>query len=152
MVRLACTKSGLSQRNPKDSIGLVAPVSPGRNYIAYDALTAYGVPRREPFWEFTKGTLSCAVCSLCLLTHFRSRFSKPDNGIRVTCCRRVDGGDHQLWDLERATRTTAEIKSILKSWKPDILSRLFQPHDDKNECVPAIVRFREQSSPMINSK
>lgn len=103
------------------------------------------------FLEIQQGCLIFRHLFALFAHPFRSRFSKPDNGIKATCSKRVDGGDHQLWELERATRTTAEIKSILQSWKPDILSRLFQPHDDENECVPATVQFREQSSPMINS-
>lgn len=81
------------------------------------------------------GIYSIFACSLLCPTHSAPALSNSDDGARATCSRRAERGDHQLWDLERASRTTTEIKSIIRSWKPDLPSRLFQPHDDDNQCV-----------------
>ncbi|KIO23020.1 carbohydrate-binding module family 13 protein [Tulasnella calospora MUT 4182] len=45
-------------------------------------------------------------------------------------CSSWTGGDHQLWALERVSRTTQEIKAVLASWKSGLLDRLFQPYGD----------------------
>ncbi|KAG8894902.1 hypothetical protein FRC01_012679, partial [Tulasnella sp. 417] len=74
-------------------------------------------------------TLQCAKTG----TYLEIQGGNSASGTRATCSKRTPGGDHQLWDLERASRTTIEIKSIISSWKPDLLSRLFQPYDDDNE-------------------
>ncbi|KAG8902122.1 hypothetical protein FRC00_001563 [Tulasnella sp. 408] len=63
---------------------------------------------------------------------------KPDNGIQATCSRWV-GGDHQLWDLERVSGRTAEIKAIIESWKPNLLSRVIQPHADNNDQLRNVI-------------
>lgn len=36
----------------------------------------------------------------------------------------------QVWDFERVSRTTQEIRAILGAWRPNLLSRLFQPYPD----------------------
>lgn len=42
-------------------------------------------------------------------------------------------GDYQLWDLNRVSRSSAEIKAIIQMWKPDLPDRLLEPHDDSVE-------------------
>ncbi|KAG8992788.1 hypothetical protein FRB90_000899 [Tulasnella sp. 427] len=43
---------------------------------------------------------------------------------------RVDNAGHQLWSVERVSRSSGEIKAALALWKPDILHHLFQPYGD----------------------
>lgn len=41
--------------------------------------------------------------------------------------------DHQLWILDRVSRTGSEIKAMFESWKPDLASRIMQPHKAQTE-------------------
>lgn len=58
---------------------------------------------------------------------------KPDNGTLVVCSPVANDNDHQLWELERVSRTSQEVKNIIRSWKPELLSRLVQPYGDDVE-------------------
>lgn len=52
----------------------------------------------------------------------------------VTCSEAADQEwDHQLWRLELISRTGTEIKSIFKSWKPNIGPLLLQSHDKSSQ-------------------
>lgn len=61
---------------------------------------------------------------------------------RVTCCNMTEGHDGQLWDLERVSRTSLEIKGVITSWKPDLLSRIIQPYADHDEYFVIPQRLR----------
>ncbi|KIO17418.1 carbohydrate-binding module family 13 protein [Tulasnella calospora MUT 4182] len=52
----------------------------------------------------------------------------PSNRVDAKCSKASEEQDHQLWILELASRTGAEIKALFRSWKPDLL--LFQPYDE----------------------
>ncbi|KAG8911654.1 hypothetical protein FRC01_005599 [Tulasnella sp. 417] len=56
-----------------------------------------------------------------------------DNKGPVFCHAGAEDREGQLWDLERVSRTTLEIKALISAWRPDLLSRLFQPHGDHIE-------------------
>lgn len=66
-------------------------------------------------------------------TYLEISGGNTSNGTNATCSAKVDGGDHQLWSVERVSRTAQEIKALLGSWKPNIVSRLFQPYGDDAE-------------------
>ncbi|KAG8992789.1 hypothetical protein FRB90_000900 [Tulasnella sp. 427] len=55
---------------------------------------------------------------------------QPDNGIGVTCSSNAKDSDHQLWELERASRSGHEIKSIIGLWRLELLDRLVEPYGD----------------------
>lgn len=55
------------------------------------------------------------------------------SGTNVTCSTKVDDGAHQLWHVERVSRTSQEIKDLLEKWKPDTTKQLFQPYGDDAE-------------------
>ncbi|KAG8915247.1 hypothetical protein FRC01_003728, partial [Tulasnella sp. 417] len=55
---------------------------------------------------------------------------KAEDGTPVTCSPRAYYGDHQLWALERVSRTSQEIRSLIKSWKSELLPNLVQPFAD----------------------
>lgn len=38
--------------------------------------------------------------------------------------------DHQLWELERVSRTSQEVKDVIRAWKPELLNRLVQSYGD----------------------
>ncbi|KAG8915873.1 hypothetical protein FRC00_010194 [Tulasnella sp. 408] len=65
------------------------------------------------------------------------QYKNPANGTSATCSALVDSGDHQLWTLERVSRKTREIKTVLESWKPGI--RLFQPYGDDAEYLSPLL-------------
>ncbi|KIO33511.1 hypothetical protein M407DRAFT_17762 [Tulasnella calospora MUT 4182] len=51
------------------------------------------------------------------------------NGTPVTCSP-PNHQDHQLWELQRVSRTQHEIQDIIKSWKPALVGHLVQPFAD----------------------
>ncbi|KIO23032.1 carbohydrate-binding module family 13 protein [Tulasnella calospora MUT 4182] len=52
----------------------------------------------------------------------------PSNCVDAKCSEASEERDHQLWILELASRTGAEIKALFRSWKPDLF--LFQPYGE----------------------
>lgn len=69
----------------------------------------------------------------------------PENGTPVTCSPRTDvhhhrvlhrgdhhhhDGDHQLWGLERVSRTHQEIQALIRSWKSELPGHLVHPFAD----------------------
>ncbi|KIO17417.1 hypothetical protein M407DRAFT_172304 [Tulasnella calospora MUT 4182] len=54
----------------------------------------------------------------------------PSNDVDARCSGASEEGDHQLWNLEPASRTSAEIKALFWSWKPGFLPHVFQPYGE----------------------
>lgn len=61
----------------------------------------------------------------------------------VFCSAAAEEFEGQLWDLERASRTTHEIKALVGAWKLDLLTQLFQPHGDNAEYLVLPSKLRE---------
>lgn len=57
----------------------------------------------------------------------------PTNGTHVTCTEASEDRDHQIWDLERVSRSSVEVKAIIERWKPELLPRILQPYEDAAE-------------------
>lgn len=64
----------------------------------------------------------------------------------------TEGHDGQLWDLERVSRTSLEIKGVITSWKPDLLSRIIQPYADHDESVTSLCWYLLRGSPHYASR
>ncbi|KIO23019.1 carbohydrate-binding module family 13 protein [Tulasnella calospora MUT 4182] len=88
-----------------------------------------GTNRLNQEWHIqTKSTGSYAIQSA--RTH---KFLDVRQGWLVNSLLLSPGSEEnegQVWDLERVSRTTQEIRTILCEWRPHILSRLFQPYPD----------------------
>ncbi|KAG8894892.1 hypothetical protein FRC01_012686, partial [Tulasnella sp. 417] len=98
---------------------------------APDQHTSGKKPDSEMSWGSHKSRyrIQCSATN----TYLEISGGNTSNGTNATCSARADNGDHQLWSLERVSRTTREIKAILESWKPDLLNRLLQPYGDEAE-------------------
>ncbi|KIO16956.1 hypothetical protein M407DRAFT_33397 [Tulasnella calospora MUT 4182] len=62
----------------------------------------------------------------------------PSDGAEVTCSQAAVEMDHQLWTLDRVSRTGSETKAIFESWKPDVGGRITQPHATQTELPPEL--------------
>lgn len=82
-------------------------------------------------------TLQCAKTN----TYLEIPGGNSENGTKTTCSNAALKMDHQLWILDRVSRSGQEIRSIIERWKPGLLSpRLFLPHGETAEYLglPAI--------------
>lgn len=57
----------------------------------------------------------------------------PTNGTQVTCTEASEDRVHQIWELERVSRSSVEVKTIIERWKPELLPRILQPYEDTAE-------------------
>ncbi|KAG8902659.1 hypothetical protein FRC01_009517 [Tulasnella sp. 417] len=67
----------------------------------------------------------------------------PSNCADVKCSELSYYNDHQLWSLDLASRTGAEIKELFMSWKPSLLPQIFQLYAESTQ-YPASLRPRSQ--------
>lgn len=80
-------------------------------------------------------TLQCARTN----TYLEIAGGSAEDGTKVTCSEGGSGSkDHQLWILDRVSRSSLEVGAIIGQWKPELQSRLFLPHGDAAEylCLP----------------
>lgn len=82
-------------------------------------------------WRLLGGKLICSV-RIGRLEH-NIFFSDPRDCGAITCSVQAARRDYQLWDLKRVGRSGEEIKAIIRSWKPDLLDRLLEPHKSSAE-------------------
>lgn len=89
--------------------------------------------------ESEEYTIKCARTN----TFLEIAGGNASNGAEITCSEAAMEMDHQLWILDRVSRTGSEIKAMFESWKPDLASRIMQPHKAQTEYFVLPYEFRQ---------
>ncbi|KIO25705.1 carbohydrate-binding module family 13 protein [Tulasnella calospora MUT 4182] len=112
-------------------VDLVAQKKDPKSPVAAFNYVGSGASRFNQEWNISGGvdgyyTIECVGSH----TFLEIQDGNAADKTHVTCSPRTAGGDHQLWELERVSRTAQEIKTIIGSWKPELLERFVQPYGD----------------------